>query len=405
MRQVIERFCVREDMSTYDPYDIWKTAFGFYIKALFNRNRWLGLVPAAALTVFDTYVNNRLRLFYSRQEYPIIRALAALALMNLFKEEQSERFLEWTKTHLHWLENHSCTGFSGHCWGLNFNYAVTKSIVYDSNTPLATMTPYALEAFIEYRDLSGDCAFDELIRGIFRFFDRDIKVMEETNDYMITSYGPFRDRIVTNAVSYAMYCFAMLLPYVNSDEEKRARERVSKLYAFVRRSQGSDGAWAYSPEGSSFIDCFHSCIVLKNLIKTNRIVPLDGCMEVVERGYRYLQDEFFDDGYVLFRRFSLQNKPSIVKFDLYDNAEMLSLAILLNDQELTGRLDASIRRTFCDGNDIYSQIDVFGRRHNKNTLRWAVMPYVYALSKLYKKADAHESGESRLEGNGGSSLA
>ena len=61
---------------------------------------------------------------------------------------------------------------------------------------------------------------------------------------------------------------------------------------------------------------------------------------------------------------------------------MLDLGILLNDRFLIERLLMSIQQHFLVGRDIYSQIDIFGFRRNGNTLRWAVMPLVYAVSQL-----------------------
>ncbi len=95
-----------------------------------------------------------------------------------------------------------------------------------------------------------------------------------------------------------------------------------------------------------------------------------------------MKNNFFVEKVGLFKRFSKSNKPSIVKFDLYDNAEMLNLAILMGDGSMVGELRKAIEKNFCVGEDIYSQIDIMGKKRNKNMLRWAVMPYLYALSLL-----------------------
>src|SRR4051812_44430959 len=81
---LIDRFCSRTDSSTYDPYDIWKTAFGFQVKQFYNHHSLAGLPAAAALTLLDTFVNNRVRVGYRPQEYPIVRATAALCLLNRY---------------------------------------------------------------------------------------------------------------------------------------------------------------------------------------------------------------------------------------------------------------------------------------------------------------------------------
>jgi hypothetical protein len=381
--RLIEHFCLRDDLSTYDPYDIWKTRLGFAVKDFYNGHRVAGLPLAAGLALFDNCLNNRRRLFYSRLEYPIVRALAALTLIRLYRRQENPRQLEYARRHLEWLAAHPCEGYRGTGWGLPFAHAVSKTVRYAPHTPFCTITPYCLEAFAKYAELTGDDRFRRVIERVHLFFEQDIVVMEEGDDYTITSYGPLRDRIVVNAVSYVMYSYALLLPYLSRPDQARARERIGRLYHFVKATQEENGSWRYAPKDeSSFIDCFHSCIVLKNLIKTNRHLPLQEVDSVVQRGYAYLKREFLDSRWRLFRRFSVRNKPGIVKFDLYDNAEMLNLGVLLADERLVQTLSTSIKTHFCDGRDIYSQIDVFHRRRNVNMLRWAVMSYLYAASQV-----------------------
>ncbi len=395
--ELIERFCLRDDLATYDPYDIWKTRLGFWAKDLYNGHRWRGLGPVAFLALFDTFANNRARKFYSRQEYPIVRALAALSLLNVYRVGGNTDQLEAAKRHLQWLTSHACRGCRGTAWGMATNYAVSKGLHYGVNTPLATMTPYCLEAFVEYRDLSGDGSFDETIRGIARFLDEDLVVMEETDQHMAMSYAPMKDRIVVNAASYTMWAYALLLPSLPSGNRDAAIRRIEKLHCFVRRQQRPDGSWLYSPEGKSFIDCFHSCIVLKNLIKTHEICPIDGTPELISAGYQYLKDHLLDEKQNLYRRFSVANKPGIVKYDLYDNAEMLNLAVLMEDRAHVKVLGESIERNFHDGPMIFSQIDASGTERNRNMLRWAVMPYLHALSQIAKQeASGSMSRDSEL---------
>jgi hypothetical protein len=373
----IRRYCARDDLSTFDPYDIWKTPVGYQIKDFYNRHRFLGLLPAAALTVFDLFINDRPRWFYRRQEYPIVRAWAALALLNIFERTSEPGVLDSARIHLDWLSEHSCQGYSGPCWGLGFEYAVSADFIYDANMPLTTMTPYPLEAFVRYSELTGDDRYLMVIRGIYKFFDTDVEIMEETDEYLVTSYAAMRDRRVINAVSYVMYSYSLMLRFLDAAEKRVAEEKIGKLYAYVVSKQGDDGSWAYSPDGRSFIDCFHSCIVLKNIIKTDALIALPGCRDVVERGYTYLKANFLVRKMGLVKRFSVKNKLSLMRFDLYDNAEMLNLSILMGDVDLMRLLDRGIATAFVSGSDIYSQIDCFGIRHNRNTLRWAVMPYLY----------------------------
>ena len=183
-----------------------------------------------------------------------------------------------------------------------------------------------------------------------------------------------------NAVSYVMYSYSLLINYIDRNQHDAIRQKIRKLYNYVKLNQAVVGSWAYSPDPPSFIDCFHSCIVIKNILKTARLVELDGSQDVASRGYEYLKKNMWSTKDRLFKRFAKSNKPGMVKFDLYDNAEMLNLAWLMNDNDLVRTLDESINRMFIRGDDIYSRIDRFGIRHDCNMLRWAVMPYIYAVA-------------------------
>ena len=379
---LIHQFCTKDDLSTYDPYDIWKTRLGFRVKNLYNSRPRVGVLPAGLLALFDDVVNNGFRLFYRRTEYPIVRALAALCLLNLYRNNRDGRLLDYAHQHLQWLLANTCTGYRGLCWGLGTPNAVSKGLVYEHSTPYSTMTPYVLEALVSAAQIWEHSPFEGAIESIFRFLEEDLQVMEEDEEALATSYGPFQDRTVINAVSYTMYSYALLMPYMPGQDKHRIQARVNKLYAYIRRHQRADGSWLYSPHGRSFIDCFHSCIVLKNVIKTDRIMRLTGSECLVVSGYEYLKTAFLDEHRFLFRRFSLKNKPGLVRFDLYDNAEVLNLALLLGDRNLFERLLTSTIRHFCRNHNIYSQIDFLGILRNKNTLRWAVMPFLCAVSQL-----------------------
>ena len=149
---------------------------------------------------------------------------------------------------------------------------------------------------------------------------------------------------------------------------------------FIVSVQQKNGSWSYAPyDKNSFIDCFHSAFVLKNIIKTSKNIDIQFDDKVISNGYKYIKNNFFDKESNLFKRFSILNKPSLVKYDLYDNSEMLYLSKLMNDNDLTEILENSIQR-FYKNDNIYSLIDLFKMQKNKNTMRWAIMPYLLARS-------------------------
>ena len=57
---LLENYLLSDDLSTYDPYDIWKTNLGIKIKQLYYKNKYLGIIPAGLITIYDLYLNNTL---------------------------------------------------------------------------------------------------------------------------------------------------------------------------------------------------------------------------------------------------------------------------------------------------------------------------------------------------------
>ncbi|MBM4355367.1 MAG: hypothetical protein FJ109_16535, partial [Deltaproteobacteria bacterium] len=329
MRDLIEHFCLRQDLATNDPYDVWITAHGQKVRRLYHVHPRFGFLPAAVLTGLELVLDPVRGRIYPRREYPIVRAHAAMALLALPAEKGLSSRAADACRHLSWLSGNALGGAGWTAWGVGFPFSVDARLTYPADTPFTTVAVYPLEAFCQYRHLTGDTQFDHVIDRAGRFFSQHVAVMEEDGKTLATSYGPLPDRVVTNSVSYTLFAHALFLPFLNGAERSRAQKRTTKLYAFVRREQRADGSWMYCPRGPSFIDCFHTCIVLKNLVKTSSLVSLDGCQDVVRRGYAYLKEAMFDASAGLFRRFAVSRWPSPVAFDLYDNAEALNLAVLL----------------------------------------------------------------------------
>jgi hypothetical protein len=386
INNLIKKYTLQENLATYDPYDIWKTKLGFFVKNGFNKNKYLFIIPAALLTIFDIFINNKIRIFYKKQEYPIVRAFATLSLLDLYKKDPKQEYLDFAKKHIDWLIRNRAIYKNGFGWGIGFYWNISKDIVFTKNTPLSTHTPYGLEAIYELYKITKDKRYLKYINEIFDFFENDINILYNKNNSLAISYGPFGNFIVNNATSYALFSYSIFYNIIPQQKEY-IKNKIIKFYNFLKYTQRTDASWLYAPfEKNSFIDCFHSAIIVKNIIKTKKNIDFDleNSNEIINNAYAYIKKSFFIEKKQLFKRFSLSNKPGITKFDLYDNAEMLNLAILMNDYELVKILKKSINDKFIKNDNVYSVIDLFNIKRNKNTLRWAVMPYVHAISNINK---------------------
>lgn len=379
--ELIEKHVLPFPAPSYDPYDVWNTSIGQRVKKVFYKNKIAGLLPAATLTFFDTYINNSTRIGYRARHYPMVHAFRVLILVEEYKKTLDAKYLTKAKESLKWLSENYSKGYSGYCWGANMKW-VSKNAVYDENTPYVTNTPYVLEAFFNYKQATSSNEYDDLLQSAFNFLEKDLSKIIDEKDVLALSYSPTREkRIVINANSYAMFCYSLFYNQIDGLQSE-IEDKIKRIYRFILNTQQADGSWYYyaDDKAGNFIDCFHTCFVLKNIYKANQVVRLENSEAIITKGYDYLKNNFWDNKRKLFKRFSITDNKSLVKFDLYDNAEALYLANLLNDQNMTSVLLRSIQENFIAGSDVYSNIVFPDIKINKNTLRWATMPYLYALA-------------------------
>jgi hypothetical protein len=98
---------------------------------------------------------------------------------------------------------------------------------------------------------------------------------------------------------------------------------------FVIESQNEDGSWYYSADGQrNFIDHFHTCFVLKALIKIEALTKDVHCTKAIDRGIAYYVRNLFDqEG--LPKPFSRRPRLTVYRGELYDYAECINLGVLL----------------------------------------------------------------------------
>lgn len=380
---------VGPNLVTYDPYDLWKTKFGIWLKKLYYQKGKITIPLVAPFFILDVYAPKLVRMFIKPQEYPIVRALAALSALNFHKITSEKRYLELASDSVTWLIENRSPGYHGACWGLNFPWE-TKGGHYPSSTPFVTHTPYCIEALLMFHDVTGDPRALEVALSSLAFLEEDLHVLIDEPEILAMSYGPGPESIaVVNANSYAMMLYALLAQRLVG-QRAALLGKAARLCNFVKSRQNDDGSWFYydGKVKGNFIDCFHSCFVLTNLIKYARLTGAD-VMPAADTGLRYVLDNFIDNERFLARRFIVAANPSLTKYDLYDQAELLNLLVITGHSAHADRIYDSIMENFyIRGKRTFGyQIDIFGSLKKMRFLRWAVMPTVYAMSQYHLSED------------------
>lgn len=380
------------DLATHDPYDLWKTKLGLHLKKFYYRRGGIAVPFVAPFFILDAYAPRIVRAFIKPQEYPIVRALAALSALNLHKTTSDHRYLDLAACSIKWLVENRSQGYHGSCWGLNFPW-MTKGGYYPPSTPFITHTPYCVEALLGFHDVIGERGPLDAALSSLDFLEIDIKALLDEPDTLALGYGPgYESRIVINANSYGMMLYA-LLAHRFPDRKEILLDKAARIFNFVKNRQNSDGSWFYFADNGrgNFIDCFHSCFVLKNLVKYGRLTGTD-VEHIVNKGLAYILENFVDEKIFLARRFTVAANPSLTRYDLYDQAELLNLLVIKGNMDLAKRLHDSITKHFYipAKKNFGCHIDIFGILNKMTYLRWGIMPLLYALSVYYLKEKACE---------------
>lgn len=387
----------QKDLLCLDPYDPWMTAAGVKIKDWFYQGKLQGKGFAVLVAVADWLAPkvSRSLMGATPKYYPITVAQWISAqhhLKQLTHPKEAYELLMQTAT--------PEGGPFVRAWGLGFPW-MSKNGLYADNVPFVTHTPYAMDALLKlatYPEVAplAQARFDETLQ----FLD-SLLVMHETDEHLVLSYAPIEEpRMVVNANSYAAWSYALHAQGLASENEAgnlsdtsapttdsmRARQRAIKLTRWVLAQQNADGSWHYyaDRDPGNFIDCFHSCFVLKNLLKVCALIPeLDGeIQQAVSQGISYIDKDFLDNKTGLVKRFVERDIKDPFVWDLYDQAEYLGVLLDLGRVDEAKSLHHRVHKHFSREGRWYARSDFLGRLWGERFYRWGIVPYYYQWARL-----------------------
>ena len=236
------------------------------------------------------------------------------------------------------LEQTRCREYKEFAWGYPFDWE-TRTGTMKADTPLITTVPYIYEAFSQVYALDRDRRWFNIMRSIAEHALHCYKEMEIRPGMASCAYSPEPGApcSVVNASAYRAY----LLTRAGLDfSQPRYLEAAERNLNFVLASQNENGSWYYSTDGErDFVGHFHTCFVLKALAKIEELTGCTRCRAAIERGIRYYLNNLFD-GEGLPLPFSRAPRLTVYRRELYDYAECINLAALLDGrfQELDKRL-------------------------------------------------------------------
>lgn len=314
-----------------DQYDFWATGVGQKSKLLYYKKPLLGTLLASPFVLMDAFTPAARKFFMHRQRFPMADAHFAMGYTYLYKATGNEEFYNRAVHFLEELLKQKCPGFENTGWGYPFDW-MTNSGVIHKFTPLITNTPYGYEAFRDVYEIDGKEKWKNVMISVANHVADDYAEEKVDESSAASSYVPAakivgKIRLVVNASSYRAFT---LMDAAHKIGDPRYSKAAAKNLNFVIKSQRDDGSWFYSADGTDpFIDHFHTCFVLKNLIKIHKLTPDNHLHSVIERGMNYYLNNLLNEK-GLPKPFAMAQRLTVYKQELYDYAESLNLLLIFN---------------------------------------------------------------------------
>jgi hypothetical protein len=218
--------------------------------------------------------------------------------------------LERTNFLANWLLDNISPGYSGACWGYNFDWPNRANFI-PAGTPTIVTTAFIGMAFLDIYHLAilgGNQVSDlapnlrsthfktslEVARSACEFVISDLKRYEHTDEFCF-SYTPIDNQYIHNA---NMLGASLLAEVACQTNEAYLADIALAAARYTARRQLPNGAWKYG-EGRIYpwVDNFHTgyvLVALKNLARALQTSEFD---DQIHLGYQFWKKNFFlEDG-------------------------------------------------------------------------------------------------------------
>lgn len=281
--RALERWLDAHEWKAWEPHDGLNTP----VRRLLGGNRTALL--ALKQIVLRSPVNLRPMLGIPRETSPEAVGFFARAYLRLHRALGEEHDRERAVRHLDWMLAHGESGYSGLCWGNQFDY-VTRFFYLPKGMPIVVWTAHNAQALLDGYEQLGVERYLEGARSAARFVLRDL-VREASDGSLYLSYVPGGDHPVHNANVLGAALLARVGAVVGDEQMVGVARRAM---AYTVRHQHADGSWWYGQAPSlRWVDNFHTGYVLECLLGYLEATGDAEFEGATRKGLRFYAETFF----------------------------------------------------------------------------------------------------------------
>jgi len=276
------------DYAGYDPYDALNSPL---IRLISSKSKYLRIV----FTQFFRRcpVNLRPLLGVKKGHNPKGIGLFLWGYSKLYALSKEPRYLERVDYLLDILEQIQSRGYSGNCWGYNFDWQ-SWTFMRPVGTPTIVNTSFIGHALLDCYELTGRRRALDMAIPIKDFILGDLHRTSLDGTFCF-SYTPVDTETVHNANLLGASILARLTRYCEDD---RLTQAALASLDYSMRHQRDDGSWFYADTRiQGWIDSFHTGFNLQAIryILDAGLAPEH--LAAYRRGVAYYAKNFFlEDG-------------------------------------------------------------------------------------------------------------
>ncbi|NQU05358.1 MAG: delta-aminolevulinic acid dehydratase [Calditrichaeota bacterium] len=255
----IDRMCSYIEANNYAGYDPYDALNSPVLRAL-SCGRKYGRIAVIQL-LKKLPVNLRPILGIRNDHNPKGIGLFLWGYAKLYKIEKKPEYLEQIDYLLSLLDRLQSRGYSGNCWGYNFDWQ-SRAFFVPKYTPTIVNSSFIGHALIDTYIITSNKKALELAIPIKDFILTDLNRHHE-NSAQCFSYTPLDHTWIHNANLLGASLLIRLHGYT-SDEELKQNALAALDYAM--KYQHPDGSWYYGEQRrQNWIDSFHTGFNLQSL--------------------------------------------------------------------------------------------------------------------------------------------
>lgn len=299
--KLLRTYCEKEQFKGWDPYDGLNSKI-FQALPLLKDSALCRLIMIQG---FKRCPWNLRTLFLVPKEYNAKGiALFLQGYCNLYKCVKEEPDLATTLGSTQELKSQiinigdllislQSKGYSGACWGYNFDWQARRLFLFPKFTPTVVATNFCATALLDAYEATGKKRFLDTALSAAHFVMKDLH-RASFNGGFLFSYSPLQGNdTVFNASLLGSKLLSYCYHYTKNEVYKEAA-RLSVLACC--NGQKEDGSWVYGMlPVQSWIDSFHTGYNLDGLIAYEEMTGDKTFHANIEKGFDFYIRNFFED--------------------------------------------------------------------------------------------------------------